>query len=431
MNLEKWVNWLANLQKKMPFDTLRAALIAGTYILGEIGFFPFGSTFRLGLGSVFYVLCLYSFPRLATLANGCSTGIAVVFIRVIVDRLIYVRPLSWQILLMENAPALIYYLALTGGILVSKVKYWKTNTIKTSLYFMAFDFIANLLELAFTANVHTTWHSIYVLLLGAGVKGLFFLAFIATTELFRQRILQEKEREKFQGQLLMGATLYAEGFFLKKIMREIEEATEKSFQLYQDYLPESVGLSQQNELLKLAEKIHEIKKDTQRVFSSLESLIEPNDYTRIDLGEALDLVVESQQRYALAHHKEVQWLRSSGSNHYFVENFFPILVVVNNILANGIDAIASSGEIAVVWHVRKGTLYLHLGNTGTPISPDVQELIYLPGFTTKYSDSGTASTGIGLTHVLHVLGEVKGTVSISETEGRLIWTWFHVQLPMV
>ncbi|KLU65171.1 sensor histidine kinase GlnK [Desulfosporosinus acididurans] len=431
MNLEKWMNWLSDIQKKMPFDTLRAALIVGTYILGEIGFFPFGSTFRLGLGSVFYVLCLYTFPRLATLVNGCLTGAVVVFIRVIADRFIYVRPLSWHNLILENAPALIYYLALTGGILVSKVRYWKTNTIKTSLYFMVFDLIANLLEFAFTANVHTTWHSIYVLVLGAGVKGLFFLAFIATTELFRQRILQEKEREKFQGQLLMGATLYAEGFFLKKIMKEIEEATEKSFQLYQEYLPESASLSQQNELLKLAEKIHEIKKDTQRVFSSLESLIEPNDYTRIDLGEALDLVVESQQRYAFAHHKEVQWLRSSGSNHYFVENFFPILVVVNNILANGIDAIARSGEIAVVWHVREETLYLHLGNTGKPISPDDRELIFLPGFTTKYSDSGTASTGIGLTHVLHVLAEVKGTVSISQTEGRQIWTWFHVQLPIV
>ncbi|AFM41231.1 histidine kinase [Desulfosporosinus acidiphilus SJ4] len=424
------MDWLTGLQKKMPFDTLRVALIAGTYILGEIGFFPFGSSFRLGLGSVFYVLCLYSFPRLATLANGCLTGFVVVLVRVIVDRLISPHPIPWQNLLLDYAPALLYYLALTAGILLSKVKYQKNNTIRTSLYYMVFDFIANLLELTFMANIHTTWHSVYVLLLGAGVKGLFFLAFIATTELFRQRILREKEREKFQGQLLMGATLYSEGFFLKKIMKEIEEATEKSFHLYQDFLPETVGSGQKNELLKLAEKIHEIKKDTQRVFSSLAALIEPNDYTKIDLEEAMALVIESQQRYALAHHKEVQWLYPSSSSHYFVENFLPILVVVNNILANAIDAIGLEGKIAVIWHVRSQTLYLHLGNTGSPISPDDRNLIFLPGFTTKYSDTGTASTGIGLTHVHHVLTEAMGNVHISQTRGRVIWTWFHVQLPL-
>lgn len=430
LNLEKWVDWLSDLQKKIPFDSLRVFLIAGTYVLGEVGFFPFSSTFRLGLGSVFYVLCLYSFPRLATLANGCLTGIAVVLFRVLVHRLNYAQPISLITLLLDNAPALLYYLALTTGIILSRVEYHIANPIRTSLYFMTFDFIANVLELTFTAGFRPNWQSIDVLILGAGVKGLFFLAFIATMELFRQRILREKEREKFQGQLLMGATLYAEGYFLKKIMKEIEEATEKSFQLYQESSPEPLGIGQQIELLKLAEKIHEIKKDTQRVFSSLKALIEPNDYTRIDLGELMNLVIESQQRYAHAHHKEIEWHKSSSSNPCFVDNFFPILVVVNNIVANGIDAIRSEGKIAVIWHVKDQTLFLHLGNTGSPISPDDREFIFLPGFTTKYSDSGNASTGIGLTHVHHVLSEAMGSVNISQTSGGVAWTWFHIQLPL-
>jgi two-component system, sensor histidine kinase YcbA len=430
LNLEKWVNWIANLKIKLPIDTLRVFLITGTYILGEIGFFPFGSTFRLGLGSVFYVLCLYSFPRLTTLMNGCLTGVTVVLIRVIVHRTIYNQSIALEKLLLDNAPALLYYFALTAGIILSRVKDRKANPIRTSLYFMLFDLIANLLELAFTANFHTNWHSFNVLILGAGVKGLFFLAFIATMELFRQRILREKEREKFQGQLLMGATLYAEGFFLKKIMKEIEEATEKSFHLYQEFSADSQGIGPEIELLKLAEKIHEIKKDTQRVFSSLDGLIEPNDYTRIDLEEAMNLVIESQQRYALANHKEIEWLASFHFSHFFVENFFPILVVVNNILANGIDAIQSQGKVAVIWHVKDQTLYLHVGNTGSPISQDDRDLIFLPGFTTKYSDSGNASTGIGLTHVQHVLSEAQGTVELSQTYGNVVWTWFHVKLPL-
>lgn len=428
MNLDKWVNWVAHLQKKIPFDALRVFLIIGTYVLGEVGFFPFGSTFRLGMGSVFYVLCLYSFPRLATLFNGCLTGITVVLFRVLVGHLAYVQPLPT--LLVDNASAVLYYVALTAGMILPRFKRQIANPIRTSLFFGTFDFIANFLELAFSSHFHGIKYSLNILALGAWVKGLFFLAFIATMELFRQRILREKEKEKFQGQLLLGATLYAEGYFLKKIMGDIEEATERSFQLYQELGQEPSGNGHQTSLLNLAERIHEIKKDTQRVFSSINALIEPNDYTRIDLSELLNFVIESQQRYAQSQQKQIKWITSSGSQICLVDNFFPILVVVNNILANGIDAIENQGQISVIWNFDSETLHMHLGNTGKLISPDDRELIFLPGFTTKYSNSGNASTGIGLTHVQHVLQEAGGNVQIKQTRGMTLWTWFHVQIPI-
>jgi len=428
LNPEKWVNWVAHLQNKIPFDTLRVFLIVGTYVLGEISFFPFGSTFRLGMGSVFYVLCLYSFPRLVTLFNGCLTGVAVVLFRVLIWHLAYAQPL--HTLFVDNAPAILYYVALTAGMILPRFRQQFANPIRTSLYFGTFDFLANVLELTFSANFYGYKYSLYILVLGSGVKVLFFLAFIATMELFRQRILRGKEKEEFQGQLLLGATLYAEGYFLKKIMRDIEEATERSFQLYQELGQDPSGNGHQPSLLNLAERIHEIKKDTQRVFSSLNALIERNDYTRIDLSKLLNIAIESQQRYAQSHHKQIQWITSSVSQIRIVDNFFPILVVVNNILANGIDAIKDQGEIAVVWNFDSETLHMHLGNTGKPISPEDRELIFLPGFTTKYSDMGNASTGIGLTHVQHVLQEAGGDVQIKQTGGMTLWTWFHVQIPI-
>lgn len=412
----------------MPFDTLRVFLILGTYILGEVGFFPFGSSFRLGLGSVFYVLCLDRFPRLATFYNGWLTGAVVVLLRILEGRLAYVQP--WSTLFLENSPAILYYVALTVGMVIPKVKKEKENPVSTSLYFVSFDFLANVLELVFSANFQVDRHSLSILALGAGIKGLFFLAFIATVEFFRQRILREKDKEKFQGQLLLGATLYAEGYFLKKIMRDIEETMECSFQLYLQAGHDSTENRHQPSLLNLAERIHEIKKDTQRVFSSLNAIIEPNDYSRVDLNELLTIVIESQQRYAKAHQKMIEWITSSNSRICLMDNFFPILVVVNNILANGIDAIEEQGQIAVIWHLDRAILNLHLGNTGKPISHDDRELIFLPGFTTKYSEVGTASTGIGLTHVQHVLKESGGKIRITQTSRIHAWTWFHVQIPI-
>ena len=434
MNLQKWAERLTAAPKMIPFDPLGVLLIAGTYILGEIGFFPFGTTFRLGMGSVFYVLCLYSNPRLATYKNGFLTGAAVVLLRTLSGFFLSAQSASLAVVLLDNSHALLYYLALASGIIIFKTYVQKADPLQISLYFMIFDFLANLLELVFSVEVHLSWKNVNILVLGAGVKGLLFLAFIATSEFFRQRILRDKEREKFQGQLLMGTTLYAEGYFLKKIMKEIEEATEKSFQLYQaasDDLPGLQGAGQQVELLRLAERIHEIKKDTQRVFTSLQSLIEPNDYTKIDLEEAMNLVIESQNRYAQAHHKEVAWIRTTGVDYGFVGNFFPIMVVVNNILANAIDAIPERGKVAVIWQVRGRWVFLHLGNTGKPIPTGELALIFLPGFTTKYADSGAASTGIGLTHVYHVLSEVNGSVKVRQTSGSKTWIWFDVEIPLV
>ena len=428
MNLEKWVSWVTHLQKKLPFDVLRVFLIMGTYILGEVGFFPFGSSFRLGLGSVFYVLCLVRFPRLATFNNGWLTGVVVVILRILASHIAYVQP--WSTLFLENSSAILYYVVLTVGMVIPIVKEEKENPVRISLYFVSFDFLANVLELIFSGNFQVDRHSLSILALGAGVKGLFFLAFIATVELFRQRILREKDKEKFQGQLLLGATLYAEGYFLKKIMKDIEETMECSFQLYQQAGEDSAETRHQPSLLNLAERIHEIKKDTQRVFSSLNAIIEPNDYSRVDLSELLNIVIESQQRYAKVHQKMIEWTTSSNSPLCLMDNFFPILVVVNNILANGIDAIEEQGHIAVIWHFDHAILNVHLGNTGKPISHADRELIFLPGFTTKYSEVGTASTGIGLTHVQHVLKESGGKIKITQTSGKTAWTWFHVQIPL-
>jgi Histidine kinase-, DNA gyrase B-, and HSP90-like ATPase. len=413
---------------KIPLDTMRVFLILGTCILGEVGFFPFGPTFRLGLGSVFYMLCLDRFPRLATFHNAWAAGIAVVLFRVLEKRFAYSQP--WITLFLENSPAILYYVALTTAMIIPKVMRDKDNPIRTSLYFMVIDFLGNILELIFSAGFKLDRSSLGILGLGAGIKGLFFLAFIATVELYRQRILQEKEREKFQRQLMLGATLYAEGFFLKKIMRDIEETMVCSFQLYQQASQDSVENVHQSLLLNLAEKIHEIKKDTQRVFSSLNAIIEPNDCSCVDLSQLMKIVLESQRRYANAQHKTIKWITTFDSKECRINNLFPILVVVNNILANGIDAIEIQGEIAVIWQVSSTKINIHLGNTGKPISPLDRELIFLPGFTTKYSKKGNPSTGIGLTHVQHVLKDADGEIKITQSCGTPIWTWFHIHIPI-
>lgn len=419
--------WGEQSLERYPLYFFRILLIIGTYILGEVGFFPFGSTFRFGLGSVFYVLVLYTMPQLRNLENASRTGLTVVLMRAFFLHMLHLVNI-WQAIL-NNASAFLYYFALTVGLMLPRFRAQRENPLATSIYLMSFDFLANVLELQFTDKIfsHFDLYSISILVVGALFKGICFLAIIATKESFRQRLLRLKEKEKFCSELMLGSNLYAESYFLKKIMQDIERVTEKSFYLYKKMENETEG---KLEILQLAEQIHEIKKDTQRVSAGLLTLIKPKETGIMDLQDILELIKETQTHYAMSINKNITWHFSKNRLNSSISNYFPLLVILNNILANAIEAIKGTGEIAIIYHINKGRLFIHIGNTGDPIPAVNQKLIFLPGYTTKFSSTGISSTGIGLTHVQNVLTDLFGNICISSTLREPTWTWFHVEIPL-
>lgn len=68
-----------------------------------------------------------------------------------------------------------------------------------------------------------------------------------------------------------------------------------------------------------------------------------------------------------------------------------------------------------------------VSDNGSGISAKNKPLIFEPGFTTKFDDTGMASNGIGLSHIKNVIENIGGAINLLDTSET---TTFEIQLPV-
>jgi signal transduction histidine kinase len=100
----------------------------------------------------------------------------------------------------------------------------------------------------------------------------------------------------------------------------------------------------------------------------------------------------------------------------FIQSFKPIdvSVVIDNLIANAKTAHATKVNFEIT-HPRPRTVHIHVTDNGRGFPPKLKDLsrLFEKGFTT------THGSGLGLYHVSHVLGEMKGTIeAYRPEEGR-------------
>lgn len=101
-----------------------------------------------------------------------------------------------------------------------------------------------------------------------------------------------------------------------------------------------------------------------------------------------------------------------------------ILIILNNIVANAVEA-TQDGVIQLMVTIGDDVVFT-IVDEGTGIDVADQPLIFEPGFTTKYDQTGVAATGIGLSHVREVVKKLEGhIICTSLTTG----TCFTITLP--
>ena len=92
-----------------------------------------------------------------------------------------------------------------------------------------------------------------------------------------------------------------------------------------------------------------------------------------------------------------------------------LLSILNNLVANAVEAIPSRGTITltIVGGTGDGRLKITLENTGSFIPPRRLEQVFSPGYTTKFDSTGKASSGVGLTYVKHQTETLGGTIELT------------------
>ena len=398
-----------------PNSFLAMVLIALlTAVGGEVKFIPFEEEpFRFGLGSIIFFLAAIIRPA-SILKTGAVTAITVFLFRLLLD--VYIYDASSFI---EHIPAALFYITFAVLLHIARLDRFRTDPVRLGFYGAVLETLANTVEqLAITLLITGQLILLddYLLFIAVAVLRSYFVA-----GLFSAVALSEEKRRTEQ-LLGIGADLYAETLYLQKSMRQMEKITADGFELYKQ-LKESDNPLYFKALM-LSQEIHEVKKDSERIYAGLSKIITAEHTDTYMLSGLLQLIIESNVRYGEFLHKDIRF-EVAFEEDFETKEHILLLAMLNNIISNAIEAIEEEGFIKLAVETNKETTVFTIENNGPCIPDYVLPVIFDPGYTTKFSETGNPSTGIGLSHVQTIVQRLEGTMEVSSADT----TVFTITLP--
>lgn len=285
------------------------------------------------------------------------------------------------------------------------------------------DCVANSIQLALMG--HPEGKAVVYSVLISVIRGVFVWMVYCMYE-WEHLYLRKKEHQSHYAQLNQIVTdIYAESFYLKKSMEDLNELTRKSHQLYEDL--ESRGQDGQP-ALDIAREAHEIRKDYQRVEEGFSSLIHAHEEKSMRLTEILRIIEDNTKRQIMQRGKKLS-LKVRCQAEMQIRHYYDLFTILNNLLVNSMDACGAGGHISLLAEEKEGMLVFTVTDDGCGIDPDMQDYIWGAGFSTKYDkETGQMSTGIGLCHVSNVIGHLGGSVELKSEPGQ--GSEFRILLPV-
>ncbi|WP_183192648.1 sensor histidine kinase [Brevibacillus fluminis] len=400
-------------------------------LAGEWKFYLVNETFRISFGAPTFFFFLLLLQRVPAVLPGFLTGIAVVFFRMLFEGTTQSH-FDWAASALEHYSSFVYYFTYSVLFTLIKMERFHNRTLVIGGIGMVIEVAANLIELlsqyVFFPTV-ITWGALQEMFMVALSHSFVVLSFLNMIKLYEAQSREKQTRKQNEHMLMLISNLYEESLHLKKTLQSAETITVKSFELYQGL--QSIEQEQRfaKQALIIAGEVHEIKKDNQRIFAGLRKLISDENLTDyMDIHQLADIVIRSNEKYAALLGKTIHFAVSIEGEHphYHV---FTMLSLINNMVANAVEAIQDDGVISIYVTREDEQVMLKISDNGPGVLPRRRRLIFKPGFTTKYNHAGAPSTGIGLSYVKEVVEEQQGEVALlDEADGA--GAAFLIRLPI-
>ena len=223
-------------------------------------------------------------------------------------------------------------------------------------------------------------------------------------------ITVSEQKKQMQEMLEVGSDLYAESLYLQKSMNHIEQITASSHELYRKLKKKNLQELSVQALL-IAQEIHEVKKDSQRILSGISRISTEKRNDVFFLSEVLNLVVTANEKYSVLLKKKITF-HLSLSIDFETNQQIPLLALLNNLTANAVESIEHKGEIELTVFEESAQLYFIIKDSGKGIPEEDLPIIFEAGYTTKFNDHGVAATGIGLSHVQDIIQTFEGQIQV-------------------
>ncbi|HHY77003.1 MAG TPA: ATP-binding protein, partial [Clostridiales bacterium] len=167
--------------------------------------------------------------------------------------------------------------------------------------------------------------------------------------------------------------------------------------------------------LELSIQIHEIKKDYNRIVLSMEKILPTREAgNTMKISEIFNVIQGQFVHYIEGLNKDIK-LTFKVKNDFDTDKYFMIISILNNLIQNSVEAcIDDNSYINVISEIDDDKVVFRVLDNGKEIPEEAKELIFEPGYTSKYDpNTGIVSTGLGLTHVKMLTEHLNGTINIS------------------
>jgi two-component system sensor histidine kinase YcbA len=407
-------------------------------LAGELKFYPFDSnfsTFRVSFGSPMFLFFLLWLRNTSFVLSGFLAGFSVLTFRMILDWSMDYHTLVPSFIL--HAPALFYYVAYGLIFRLVKTNDFYHNPLKIGLLSILAELTASMVELTLSLTysnplIVLTFPIVSKILLIAIIRSFFILSFFVIMNLRHAEFLTEQQREQNKHILLLISGLYEEVTQLTKSMQNAEDITRNCYNIYKDLQDDTISCNQEQlaqDILGIAGQVHEIKKDNQRIYASLTQLISDRKlYDYMEVSELTDIVIQSHQKYARSLHKSITFTVTIEENLPPL-HVYTVLSLINNLIANAVESILDAGQITLTISRPGECITFRVSDTGPGIPTKKRNLIFKPGYTTKFNSAGNPSTGMGLPYVKYLANSLQGDI-ILENIPTSEETVFIIQLPL-
>lgn len=392
-----------------------AILIA---IASEVKIIPYeGAPFRFGLGTIIFLLFILIRP-LPLIKTGVITGIVVVLFRTFLD--FFLQGNSFLNSAMIHVPASFFYISFAIFLKLININRFKSRPFLLAILVTSCESISNLIEQVTTSfilnqNIPFTLEEILLLVLVAFIRSFFVVGIYSS-------ITVAEQKKQMQQLLNMLSNLYVETLYLNKSLHEIETITANSYELYEQLKETQPMLSMK--ALSIAQEIHEVKKDGQRIYAGLSKLTDVNQFDAHSISNILHYVKDANEKYSALLNKKIN-ISVSCNKDFPTREYIPLLALINNLVANSVEAIENEGDISISIHTNEDFTTITVEDNGIGIPENFIPVIFDPGFTSKYNHKGEPSTGIGLSHAQTIVHRLEGTIQV-ESDAT---TTFTVTIP--
>jgi two-component system, sensor histidine kinase YcbA len=399
-------------------------VVAMTTIAGEILIYPSsGHAFQFSIASAVFMYAILSLPDLLIIPTGFLSALCIFVFGVFLDSLLRVPEIPLDMIISDRFLGVLYFVFLASFLKVGGLRKYAGLPFSARLagFMIMADLSAKLLEVTFRgalADLMTQPLDASFLLLSSLVQVFLVFSFINISHFKQIRVLDEQARLRFERTLIITSNLYDEFFFMKKSAENMERIMAESYRLYK-MLKENYDNKEAEELaLQIAEEVHEVKKDSYRIQAGLSKVINfRKEIKEMYLSEIFELIIKANRNYSQKINKQIQFHVETVED-FTIKKVHPLLAIMNNIVENAVEAISWKGNIYIHAKILGPDLQVTISDDGREINPKDADLIFEPGYTTKFNDKGIPSTGIGLPYVKGLVEDLGGKVSLEQAEGR-------------